>query len=299
MRKSSFICKTGEYLKKRNVKVVKVMRPLWKGAVSFGLVFVPVKLYTATESRSIKFNYLHEKCKTPIKYRRYCPYCDTEVPMDEIVRGYEYERGKYVVIREEDLESLPDRASKNIDILDFVNLSQVDPVYYQKAYYLVPDSGGEKVYELLKEAMKRSGRVAVARVTIRTGESLAILRVACGSLMMNTMFYPDEVRRPEELPEMKYRVNLHEKELKMAENLINSLSAEFRPEKYTDEYRRELMDLIQAKIAGKEIEVPEAALGREKVVDLMEALKASIELAEKERKAGKERKKVKKEKAGR
>lgn len=269
------------------------MRPLWKGAVSFGLVFVPVKLYTATESRDIKFNYLHKKCKTPVKYKRYCPYCDMEVSMDEIVRGYEYEKGKYVVIRDEDLEDLPERTSKSVDILDFVDLKQVDPVYYRKAYYLVPGEGGEKVYELLKKAMERTGKVAVARVVIRTKESLAILHVARGSLMMNTMFYPEEVRRPEQLPEMSYRVNLHENELKMAENLISNLSADFQPEKYTDVYRRELMELIQAKIAGKEVEIPEAAPEEGKVVDIMEALKASIELAERERKEkGKEKKKA-------
>jgi len=207
------------------------------------------------------------------------------------VRGYEYEKGKYVVIRDEDLENLPDHASKSINILDFVDLNQIDPVYYQKAYYLVPGEGGEKVYDLLKKAMERTGKVAVARVVIRTRESLAILHVARGSLMMNTMFYPDDVRRPEQLPEMKYKVDLHENELKMAENLINNLSADFQPDKYTDEYRRELMEVIQAKIAGEEVEVPAAVPEEGKVVDLMEALKASIELAEKERKKKGEKKK--------
>lgn len=259
------------------------MRPLWKGAVSFGLVYVPVKLYAATEQKDIRFNYLHEKCKTPVQYRRFCPYCQSEVPMEEIVRGYEYEKGKYVVFKEEDFEKLPGTGGgRNIEIMDFVDLAEIDPIYFEKAYYLSPGDGGAKVYELLKRAMNETGKVAVARVVIRSRETLAALRVSGNTLVMSTMHYPDEIRQADVLPEMNYQVNLHENEVKMAVSLISSLSAEFRPEKYTDTYRQGLMEMIQAKIAGEAIETP-AKPETGKVVDLMEALKASIDLAREER----------------
>lgn len=260
------------------------MRPLWKGAISFGLVFVPVKLYAATEQKDIRFNYLHEKCKTPVQYKRFCPYCQSEVNMEEIVRGYEYEKGKYVVIKEEDFDELArSGGGRNIEILDFVDLKEIDPVYYEKAYYLSPGDGGTKVYELLKRAMQETGKVAVARVVIRSKESLSALRVSGDSLVMSTMHYPDEIRNSNAIPELNYQVSLHDNEVKMAINLISSLSAEFRPEKYTDTYRESLMGVIQSKIAGDVVEMP-ARPESGKVVDLMEALKISINLARTERK---------------
>lgn len=259
------------------------MRSMWKGAVSFGLVYVPVKLYAATEQKDIRFNYLHEKCKTPVQYRRFCPYCQSEVSMEEIVRGYEYEKGKYVVLKEDDFEKLEETGGgRNVEILDFVDLAEIDPIYFEKAYYLAPGDGGAKVYELLKRAMNETGKVAVARVVIRSREALAALRVSGNTLVMSTMHYPDEIRQANALPEMNYQVNLHENEVKMAVSLISSLSAEFRPEKYTDTYRQGLMEVIQAKIAGEAIETP-AKPETGKVVDLMEALKASIDLAREER----------------
>lgn len=258
------------------------MRPLWKGAVSFGLVFVPVKLYAATEKKDIRFNYLHEKCKTPVQYRRFCPYCEKEVPMDEIVRGYEYEKGKYIVLQEEDFGKPATAGGKNIEILDFVDLTEIDPVYYEKAYYLAPGDGGARVYELLKQAMFETGKVAVARVVIRSREALAAIRASGNTLVLSTMHFPDEIRQANVLPELNYNVNLQENELKMAVNLINSLSSNFQPEKYSDTYRQGLMEIIQAKIAGEEIAAP-AKPEAGKVVDLMEALKASIDLAREER----------------
>ncbi|TEB16550.1 putative DNA repair protein YkoV [Pelotomaculum sp. FP] len=268
------------------------MRPLWKGAVSFGLVYVPVKLYAATEHKDIRFNYLHQKCKTPIQYRRYCPHCQTEVPMEEIVRGYEYEKGSYVIMADEDFEVTGGDGGRNINIMDFVNLADIDPIYFEKAYYLAPGEGGAKVYELLKRAMSETGKVAVARVVIRNRESLAALRVSGNTLVMSTMHYPDEVRQAAALPELNYQVNLHENEVKMAVSLINSLSAEFQPEKYNDTYREGLMEIIQAKIAGEEITTP-ARRETGKVVDLMEALKASIDLAKEERVTDRQAKKSK------
>jgi DNA end-binding protein Ku len=260
-----------------------MMRPIWIGAISFGLVFVPVKLYAATEQKDIRFNYLHEKCKTPVQYRRFCPYCQTEVIMEEIVKGYEYEKGKYVVLKEEDFENLSGgEGGRSIEILDFVNLAEIDPVYYEKAYYLAPSEGGAKVYELLRRAMGDTGKVAVARVVIRSRQSLAAIRVSGNVLVMSTMHYPDEIRQAGVIPEMNYQVTLHENEVKMAENLIGSLSAEFRPDKYSDTYREALMEVIQGKITGEAVEVP-ARPETGKVVDLMDALKASIDLAKQER----------------
>jgi len=263
--------------------VVRKIRPIWKGALSFGLVYVPVKLYAATEQKDVRFNYLHEKCKNPVQYRRFCPYCQVEVPMEEIVRGYEYEKGKYVIIKEDDFEKLSGAESgRSIEILDFVNLVEIDPIYYEKAYYLAPSEGGAKVYELFRRAVAETGKVAVARVIIRNREALAAIRVSGNILIMSTMHYPDEIRQAGTLPELNYQVDLHENEVNMAVNLINSLSAEFRPEKYTDTYRQALMEVIQARIAGEAVAVPEKPEAG-KVVDLMEALKASIEIAREER----------------
>lgn len=258
------------------------MRPLWKGAISFGLVYVPVKMYAATEKKNIKFNYLHEKCKTPVQSHRYCPYCDTEVATEELVKGYEYEKGKYVVMKDEDFENLPGDNNRSINIVDFVSLTDIDPLYYDKGYYLAPGEGGQKVYELLKRSMQETGKVAVAKVVIRNKESIAILRVADGILSMSTMFYPDEVRDSSTIPELTYNVDLHQNEISMAVNLINNLSAKFQPEKYTDNYRQQLMEVIQAKVAGEEIEVSPIT-NKDKVIDLMSALKASIDLAKHER----------------
>lgn len=258
------------------------MRPLWKGAISFGLVNVPVKLYPATESQDLKFNYLHSRCQTPIQYRKYCPHCRAEVPPEEIVRGYEYEKGRYVIIREEDLAGIPADTTHSINIMDFVDLPEIDPVYFARSYYLVPGEMGQKPYTLLRQAMAETGKVAIARVTLRTRESLAAVRVYGPALVMNTMFYPAEVRAISALPELDFQVDLHANEVKMAVTLIKSLATSFQPEKYTDTYRQDLMKVIEAKIAGDEVAVP-ARPEAGKVVDLMEALKASIELAKKEK----------------
>lgn len=259
------------------------MRNLWKGAISFGLVHVPVKLYSATERKDIKFNYLHEKCKTPIRYERVCPTCDTEVPLEEIVKGYEYEKGRYVIMQDEDLENLPLETTKTVEILNFVRLEEIDPVYFDKSYYLAPGDGGQKAYELLKRAMQDARKVAVAKVVIRSKESLATLRVYNDIILMETMFYPDEIRRTQLMPEVDYKVQVHDNEIKMAANLIESLTETFDPDKYHNEYRQALHDLITAKISGEQIAVaPRVEPG--KVLDLMEALKASIELAKEEKK---------------
>ncbi|MCL4441601.1 MAG: Ku protein [Firmicutes bacterium] len=264
------------------------MRNLWKGAISFGLVHVPVKLYSATERKDIKFSYLHEKCKTPIKYQKLCPTCNTEVPMEEVVRGYEYEKGKYVILRDEDFENIPLESSKTVEILNFVKLSEIDPVYFDKSYYLAPGDGGQKAYELLKQAMRDSNKVAVAKVVIRSKESLAALRVYNDVIVMETMFYPEEIRATHLMPEIDYKVQIHDNEVKMATGLIDSLTQPFRPEQYQNRYRNALNELITSKITGEEIEVaPRVEPG--KVVDLMEALKASIQMAKEEKNRSREK----------
>ncbi len=267
------------------------MRNIWKGAISFGLVHVPVKLYAATEQKDIRFNYLHGKCKTPIRYERLCPVCDTEVPMEEIVRGYEYEKGKYVILQDGDFENLPLETTRTVQIINFVNLTEIDPVYFDRSYYLAPGDGGQKAYELLKRAMHDANKVAVAKVAIRSKESLAALRVYKDAILMETMFYPDEIRDTRLMPEIDYNVQIHENEIKMAASLVESLTETFEPRKYHNMYRRALTDLIEAKIAGEEIEAaPRVEHGN--VVDLMEALKASIRIAKEEKeKAGRPGKK--------
>ena len=264
------------------------MRNLWKGAISFGLVHVPVKLYSATEKKDIKFSYLHEKCKTPVRYEKVCPTCETEVPMEEIVKGYEYEKGKYVIMRDEDFESIPLATAKTVEILNFVELKEIDPLFFDKSYYLAPGDGGQKAYELLKNSMQETQKVAVAKVIIRSKESLAALRVYNNIIIMETMFYPEEIRNTELLPEINYNVKINENEAKMASGLIESLTEPFAPEKYRNEYRAALGELIESRITGEEVEVvPRVETG--KVVDLMEALEASIDLAKKEKERAKKK----------
>lgn len=274
------------------------MRTLWKGAISFGLVNVPIRMYTATQRNEVKFNYLHQKCGTPVRYVRFCPTCDAEVPPEEIVWGYEYQKGRFVVLNEEDFERLPDGSTRTVDILDFVDLADIDPVYFDKTYYLEPNEGGEKAYALLVRAMKETGKVAVARVVIRTKESLAALRVWRDVVVMETMFYDEEVRRPENLPALAREVNLHDNEVKMAVSLVQNLSTRFEPAKYENQYRKALREVIEAKIAGQQVTAPQAAQPG-KVVDLMEALKASLAAVEKERHEDEPERKPRRRKAAR
>ncbi len=262
------------------------MRAMWKGAISFGLVNIPVKLYTATESKEIKFNYIHEECKTPIKYQRVCPTCDREVTNEEIVKGYEYEKGRYVILKDEDFEKLPLESIRSIEILDFVDIREVDPIYFMKSYFLAPGEFGIKPYRLLFESMEKAGRIAVAKVVLRSKENLAVLRVFKDCLLLETIFFPDEIRSPEYISELKGEVKLHDNELKMAMSLIDSLTSAFEPEKYHSGYREALMGLIHSKVEGKEIEEPRRPEG-EKVIDLMEALKASIKAVKGEKKGAK------------
>jgi DNA end-binding protein Ku len=259
------------------------MRSMWKGAISFGLVTIPVKLYTATEAKDVRFNLLHEACRSPVQYRKWCANCDREIASEEIVKGYEYDRGRYVIIGENDLETMPTAAGRTVDIVDFVRLDQIDPIYFEKTYYLEPGEGGAKAYALLRRAMEQTGRIAIARVVIRSKESLAALRVyQNGVLAMETMHFPDEIRSTAGLTGI-VEPELRPSEMEMAVNLVGSLSGDFHPEKFQNEYRQELLTMIHAKIAGEEVVAVSPAPERGQVVDLMEALRASIRLAEEAR----------------
>ena len=257
------------------------MKTIWKGAISFGLVTIPVRVYGATEAKSLRFHQLHEPDGGRIRYKRVCSIDGQEVDYSEIVKGYEYEKDHYVTLTDEELDSLPVTTAKAIEIERFVEAEEIDPIYFQKAYYLVPEGTGVKAYHLLREAMADDGKVALAKVAFRDKEHLATLRLRAGVFVLETMFWPDEIRaaRFEELDE---QVELRPQEIRMARSLIESLTDEFKPEEFRDEYRAALEDLVARKVQGEEITYAEEA-EPSKVVDLMEALRASVEAA----KAGK------------
>lgn len=256
------------------------MRALWKGAIAFGLVNIPVRLYAATERKDPKFHYLHAACSTRVRYLKWCPTCGREVEPEELVRGYEYERGRYAIMREEELEAIPAPNTRSVDIIDFVNLDEIDPVYYDRTYYLEPADGSQKAYGLLRRAMAESGRIALATVAIRERGTLATVRVLSHQVLaMETMFFPDEVRSPATLQGLDAIAEPDPRELAMARTLIESLHTPFEPGKYQNRYRERLMEVIRAQVA----EAAEAPPRAGRVIDLMEALKQSVALANTER----------------
>ncbi|MDQ0493989.1 non-homologous end joining protein Ku [Paenibacillus brasilensis] len=252
------------------------MHTVWKGAISFGLVHVPVKMFSATEDKDISMRYIHKECGSPLSYVRKCPVCDKEVEWEEIGKGYEYEKGKFVMFDKEELEQVSGQADKNIVILDFVDLQEIDPIYFQKTYYLSPDQAGSNAYKLLMNAMKDTGKIGIAQISIRSKSSLAAIRVLDECLAVETMFYPDEIRPIAQVPNLPGQEEVKEKELTMAKMLIEQLSTPFDAAKYTDQYRERLLDLIQHKVAGEEVRVAPTQ-PQTNVVDLMAALQASIE----------------------
>ncbi len=255
------------------------MHTLWKGSISFGLVNVPVKMHAATESQDFKFNYLHKECQNRIRSIKKCPICDMEVDTTDLVKGYEYEKDRFVVLSEEDLAALEQPMSRSIDILDFIDLKEIDPIYYDKSYYLSPEETALKAYRLLCQAMEESGKVALARVTMRSKQHLACLRVFEQGLVMETMHYPKEIRHMDAVGD---RIVLTEAEMTMARLLIDNLARPFEPEKYHDELREQMASLIEGRVTGETFKVEAPTKGR-KVVDLMEALRASIAMTEKEK----------------
>ena len=254
-------------------------RAMWKGAISFGLVSIPVGLYPATEEKSLRFNQLHDEDHGRIKYQRFCAKCGNEVSFEHIVKGYEYEKDKYVVMEDADFDAVPVESSRAIDIVQFVDLDEIDPVYFQKSYYLVPEETGLKAYTLLRRAMSENGRVAIAKIAFREKEHLAALRFKDNVFVLETMFWPDEIRSAE-FDGLDKEIQVRPQEVQMAKSLIENLTEDFHPEEFRDEYREALLGIVEKKVAGEEIEVlpePEAT----KVVDLMEALKASVEQTKK------------------
>ncbi|RUT35519.1 Ku protein [Paenibacillus zeisoli] len=251
------------------------MQTVWKGAVSFGLVNVPVKMFSATHDNDIPMKMLHKEFNVPIQYHRTCPKCEENVSWNEIVKGYEYEPGHFVTFEKKELEKLASETSREIRILDFVDLSEIDPIYYQKTYYLAPEESGEHAYNLLVEALLDTKKIGIANVSIRSKSSLAAIRIVDGVLSMSTMYYAEEIRPKEQIPNLPKQTKVDERELEMARMLIDQLAASFEPEKYEDEYRERLMDAIEDKVEGKEVKyAPEEK--KTNVIDLMDALKASL-----------------------
>ena len=263
-------------------------RAIWTGVITFGMVSIPIKLYSATESKDISFNQLHGECKTRIKQFNSCPTCDRKIESDEIEKGYEYAKGQYVIMSKEDMEKVPIPNKNTIEISSFVKLDEIDPIYYEKTYYIEPEEAAKKPFALFMKAIQEKGMTAMATLTLRTKERLVALRPMDGTLICNTLLYPDEIRVTpgKEMPD----IPVSEKELGMASMLIDMMTQEFKPEQYDDNYRKSLMEIIEAKLAGKElVEVTAAPQG--KVVDLMDALAASMEKMKAQKQAAKEEKK--------
>jgi len=253
-------------------------RSIWSGAISFGLVNVPVKLYSAVSRKTVRFHQLNRETGNRISQRRVDPETGDEVSYDDIVKGYELTKDRYVVITPEELEALDPERTRTIDIEDFVDLEEIDPIYYDHPYYLVPDTGATKAYGLLLNAMRESGKVAIAKVVLRSKEQLVAIRPQDGLLCMETMIFADEVVSHDSIDELPAANDLKAsaRELKMAQQLIDSLSTDWEPEKYRDEYREKVLEMIERKAAGEEIAVQPEAPQPAKVPDLMAALEASL-----------------------
>ena len=251
---------------------------VWKGQLAFGLVSFPVKLFSAARSEGISFNQLHKPDNSRIKQVTYCQVEDKPIPRSEIVKGYEYEKDRYVVIDDEDIKKVAPTTAKVMEILEFVKSTEVDPVYFESSYYMAPDAAGEKPYALLFNTLKRTGYVGIAKVAMHNREHIVIFRPGNHGLLMHTMYYSHEIRKVEE-----FRTDTtlaKEKEVELAQMLVESLAAPFEPEKYHDTYRDNLQALIDAKVQGQEVVAPPAP-EPSKVIDIMEALKQSLAIAKK------------------
>ncbi len=247
-------------------------RSIWTGAISFGLVSVPVRMFTATESKELRFHFLDRRDMSPIGYDKINKTTGEHVDSDQIVRGFEIERGRFVELTEEDVDRLDVELTHAIDICDFVSLDEIDPLFFRKGYYLLPQEGAEKPYRLLVQALAQTGRVAIAKVVIRSKQHLSCVRPVGDALVLETMYYADEVRAPEEAP----RPQVRDAEEELAKTLIENLAAKWKPERYHDRYRNELLDLLQRKGEGEELPEPQSVGGGE-VVDLMAALRESVQ----------------------
>ena len=261
------------------------MHTMWKGSIGFGLVHIPIKLYAATESKDIHFRTLHEKCHSSIRYQKYCPVCEKEVANEELIKGYEYAPGEFVSITDNEINGLKGEMGRTVEILDFINLTDIDPIFYNKSYFVGPSENGEKAYTLLREAMQTTNKIGLARLTLHSKRHLAAVRVYKNGLLLETIFYPDEIRSIGQVPGIDANVGVNDREMETAKQLIDQLTTDFEPKKYTDDYRESLEDFIQAKIAGQEVEKPKKAQEKRNVVDLLSALEASITGAPKKEEA--------------
>jgi DNA end-binding protein Ku len=255
------------------------MRSIWKGTISFGLVTIPVKVYSATEQRDISFRQVHRTDGGQIKFRRVCSVCGEEVPYADVAKGYPLPTGETVVLTDDDLAGLPLPTGRTIEVLQFTPAEQIDPIFFAKSYYLEPDTAGVRPYVLLRAALERSGRVAIVKMALRQRESLATLRVRDGVFVLETMLWPDEIRVPD-FPFLDEDIGVRAQELKMAASLIDTMTGDFDPAEYRDEYREALEQLIEAKISGQEtVRPPEGPGEAVPAEDLIAALRASVEAA--------------------
>jgi DNA end-binding protein Ku len=255
------------------------MRSIWKGTISFGLVTIPVKVYSATEQRDITFRQVHRADGGQIKFRRVCSVCGEEVPYSDVAKGYPLPTGEMVVLTDDDLAGLPLPTGRTIEVLQFTPADQIDPIFFAKSYYLEPEAVGIRPYVLLRTALERSGRVAVVKMALRQRESLATLRVREGVFVLETMLWPDEIRTPD-FPFLDEDIGVRAQELKMAASLIDTMTGDFDPSEYRDEYREALEQLIETKISGREaVRPPEAPGEAVPAEDLIAALRASVEAA--------------------
>lgn len=247
---------------------------VWKGHLTFGLLSLPVKLYSAARSETVSFNQLHKDDHSRVKQVLYCQLEDKPIQRSDIVKGYEYQKDKYVVVEEEEIKKVAPKTAKTMEVLEFVKTSEVDPVFFDASYYLAPDEAGEKPYALLFEALRQSGCVGVAKIAMHNREHIVILRPGARGILLHTMYYMDEIRQVEEFRTDTSMVQ--EKELGLARMLIESLLAPFEPDKYKDNYRENLMAMIKAKVEGKQIVEPAAPAHKAPVIDILEALKMSL-----------------------
>jgi DNA end-binding protein Ku len=255
------------------------MRSMWKGAVSFGLVMIPVKLYTATETKDIAFRQVHREDGGRIRFRRFCTVDDQEVPYEDIAKGYELPDGEIVILTEDDMADLPLPTTRNIEVVQFCPAEQLDPILFNRSYYLEPEAAGARAYSLLREALEQSGKIAIAQVALRQRESLSILRARDGVLVLETLLWPDEVRVPD-FAFLNDKIDVRPQELRMASSLIESMTLDFDPDEYHDSYREALAELVAAKVEGREVVQPSlAGPAEEEPSSLADALKASLAAA--------------------
>jgi DNA end-binding protein Ku len=255
---------------------------VWKGYLTFGLISIPIRLFSAARGERIGLNQLHSVCHSRVKMPLFCPVCDRKVERNEIVKGYEYEKDQYVLFDEKELEKIEPESARSMEILEFVRLDEIDPLYYESSYYVTPEDEGRKAYQLLLDAMEESGYAAIAKITMHQREHIVVIRPRENGMTLHTMFYTNEIREVAEYGKRTPAAEPKDAEKKLATQLIESLAAKFEPEKYKDQYQESMKALIEAKQAGQEVaEVPRAKMAP--VIDLMEALKKSI--AEKEKPA--------------